>query len=235
MQKAAPGTKSEDIMYTVQYSRRRTLGIGVCPDKGVVVRVPVGTSRKVIDEIINEKSDWIRKAQKYHSSLTRLDQNSRFGDGESILYRGEENLLRVIPSDKYYIRRSNHTIEVGITGKHNPQLIKTMLESWYKVVAVPILTELFHKTLSEYKEFAFSPSGFSVRKMKKRWGSCTSKGKIAISYDLVRLDPVFARYVILHELCHLRHHNHGQGFYNLLSDIYPDWRAVREKLKQIIR
>jgi predicted metal-dependent hydrolase len=71
--------------------------------------------------------------------------------------------------------------------------------------------------------------------MKKRWGSCSSKGKIAISYDLIRLDEIYAEYVIIHELCHLKHHNHSSNYYNLLSEVYPEWKKVREELKKYVR
>jgi predicted metal-dependent hydrolase len=71
--------------------------------------------------------------------------------------------------------------------------------------------------------------------MKKRWGSCSSKGKIAISYDLIRLDEIYAEYVIIHELCHLKHHNHSANYYKLLSEVYPNWKKVKGELKKFIR
>ncbi len=231
-----PGVRmKQDIEYSVQYSRRRTLGISVHPDKGVIVRVPVGTPGRIIKGIVEEKAEWIRKVQKQHSSLTKIDQDNRFEDGESILFMGEKNLLRVVPSDDYYIRRSDHVIEIGFAGEPDPQIIRAILESWYKVVAMPVFTKLFHEILLKYKEFNFMPSGFAVRAMKKRWGSCTITGKIAISADLIRLDKIYAEYVIIHELCHLKHHNHSPEYYNMLNKVYPDWKRVRSELRMFIR
>ena len=227
--------QTNGISYTVIYSRRRSMGISVHTDSRVIARVPMGTSDKVIEDMIRGKSEWIKKALNHYSTLNRIDQDESLKDGDRVLFMGKENLLRIKPSERYYIRRSDHAIEVGFRGEHDPRIIKAMLEHWYGTTAKPVLTKQFHETLDKYSKYNFAPTGFAVRKMKKRWGSCTSKGRIAISYDLVRLDPVFAEYVILHELCHLRHHNHGQGFYNLLSEVYPDWRTLRAELRKIIR
>jgi len=227
--------QTNGVSYTVIYSRRRSMGISVHTDRRVFARVPVGTSNKAVEEMIRGKADWIKKALNHYETLTRIDRGESLKDGDKVLFMGKENLLRIIPSDRYYIRRSDHTIEFGIKGENNPRIINAMLEHWYGTVAKPLLTKQFHETLHKYRKYNFAPTGFAVRKMKKRWGSCTSKGRIAISYDLIKLDPLFAEYVILHELCHLRHHNHGQGFYNLLSEVYPEWKAVRAELKKIIR
>lgn len=227
--------QTNGISYTVIYSRRRSLGISVHPDSRVIARVPLGTGDKVIEDMIGGKTEWIKKALNHYTALNRIDQYESLKDGDRVLFMGKENLLRIIPSDRFYIRRSDHTIEVSFRGEHDAGILKAMLEHWYGTVAKPLLTKQFHETLDKYHKYNFTPTGFAVRKMKKRWGSCTSKGRIAISYDLVRLDPLFAEYVIVHELCHLRHHNHGQGFYNLLSEVYPDWRSVREELRKIIR
>ncbi len=228
--------KAEDIEYKIKYSGRKTMGISIHPDDGVVVRVPYRTPEKIIQKMIRDKSDWIRKVLEYHGSLKKIDHNKRFSDGESILFMGKENFLKTIPSDKYYVRRSDdNIIEVGFNGRKDPEIIKSILEAWYKNVARKILARKFNEILLKYRNYNFSPSAFSVKTMKKRWGSCTSKGKIAISYDLIRLEEIYSEYVIIHELCHLKHHNHGAEFYKLLSEVFPEWKSVRKKLKTFIR
>lgn len=65
-----------------------------------------------------------------------------------------------------------------------------------------------------------------VRKMQTRWGSCNhAKGYLNFSLSLIERDPRFVEYVVLHELAHLIHANHGAGFYALIAQIMPDFRA----------
>lgn len=65
-----------------------------------------------------------------------------------------------------------------------------------------------------------------VRKMQMRWGSCNhAKGYLNFSLSLIERDPRFVEYVVLHELAHLIHANHGADFYALIAQIMPDFRA----------
>jgi predicted metal-dependent hydrolase len=225
-----------DFQYKIDFSRRRTIIIIINPDRGVVIKAPYRTPSKVIDRFVNDKSDWIRKTLSKFKSLVRIDNRDGYSDGDSILLFGREHKLKLFHSYDYSVRLGDNDIIIaGFKNDNNPFVIKALLEDWFKFVARRRLTDNFSDILLRYREYGFLPTGFVVRKMKSRWGSCSSKGKIAISYDLVRLDEIYGEYVIIHELCHLKHHNHSAAYYKLLSEVYPDWKKVRGELKKYIR
>jgi predicted metal-dependent hydrolase len=227
---------TDDFQYRIIFSRRRTISIIISPDYGVVVKAPYRTPVASVKRFLNEKSGWIIKTLNGFNSLRRIDNNKGYSDGDSLILYGKEYKLKLYQSDKYAVRiGENNTIEAGYFNDNNPLIIKAMLEGWFKYIAQNKLTAKFSEILLKYKEYGFSPSAFVVRTMKKRWGSCSSKGKIAISYDLIRLDERYAEYVIIHELCHLKHHNHGSNYYKLLSEVYPNWKKVRKELQKYIR
>jgi predicted metal-dependent hydrolase len=223
------------INYTLKYSRRKTIAISISPSGTITVRAPHFTSDRIIDDVIGRKSEWINKNLKNFSSMVFLDSVSGLSDGDTILFRGTEHRLRICRSDKTYIRYENGTIEAGIEERHGSTVVRAMLELFYKNSAARILRPMFNELLEKHRKYGFRPTSFSVKKMKSRWGSCSSSGKIALSYDLIRLDRRFAEYVIIHELCHLRHLNHGRDFYALLSEIHPGWEAVRAELRRYVR
>ena len=66
--------------------------------------------------------------------------------------------------------------------------------------------------------------------MKRRWGSCSAHGRILFNPDLVAAHPDCIDYVIAHELCHLREHNHSPAYYRLLGTIMPDWQDRKRRL-----
>jgi predicted metal-dependent hydrolase len=70
-----------------------------------------------------------------------------------------------------------------------------------------------------------------LRLMKKTWGSCSAKGVITLNPHLVKAPPQCIDYVIAHEICHLKEHNHGKGFYALQDQLYPDWREAKAHLR----
>ncbi len=222
--------------YKINFSRRRTLSIIISPDKGVIVKAPYRTPVKAIAGFVNEKSDWIVKNLDKFNSLVRMDHHAGYFDGDKLLLFGREHKLKLINSNKYSVRLVNDsTIEADFKIDNNPLIIKALLDGWFKFIARSKLSVKFRETLVKYNNYGFKPTGFVVRSMRTRWGSCSSKGKIALSSDLIRLDEVYTEYVVVHELCHLKHHNHGAEFYKLLTEVYPGWKSVREGLKRYIR
>ena len=69
-----------------------------------------------------------------------------------------------------------------------------------------------------------------IKNNVSNWGSCSSLGNINLNLRLVAVEPHLRDYVILHELCHLRHPNHGPGFHALLEQVCPGHRALRKEL-----
>jgi predicted metal-dependent hydrolase len=227
---------NSSFKYKITFSRRRTLSITVSPDRGVIVKAPLHTPVRTVERFVNNKSEWIVKTLKGFKSLNRIDNPAGYSDGDPVMLFGRDHRLKLCQSDSYSIKMGNNdTIEATFIRDNNPLLIRAMLEKWFRIIAQEKLRAQFREILVKYKDYNFSPASFSVRTMKKRWGSCSSGNKIAISYDLIRLDRIYSEYVIIHELCHLKHHNHSSRFYGLMSEVYPDWKKRREELKMFLR
>lgn len=204
------------------------------PDKGVTVRAPYRTSLKSIEKFVREKESWIRKHLEKHSELTRINHGKKFTNGEAHLYLGKEYYLKILESPKPYVKQYDSFIEVGLNDTGNTLKIRSVLRVWYILRAQECFAWRFEEIINNNLRYGFLPSGFIVKPLRSRWGSCTSRGRITISSELIKLDPVFADYVIIHELCHLKHHNHGKEFYRLLEELVPEYKDLRKKLKQYL-
>jgi predicted metal-dependent hydrolase len=223
------------IAYKIVYSRRRSIGISVGPDSGVIVRAPYRTSLKTIENLIVSKSVWINKHLENYKSAVRIANHKIYGDGTTVLFRGKEFQIRIIESKTNTVKQSDNIIEIGLRNISDKEKAGLLLEKWFRSIAEDIFREKFEEILVRFRNYNFSPSELTVSALKRRWGSCSSKGKITISSELVKLDDIYLEYVILHELCHLRHQNHGKEFYELLSEVFPDWKKRRSELKKFIR
>lgn len=71
------------------------------------------------------------------------------------------------------------------------------------------------------------------RKMKRRWGSCSSEGVITLNKELLKLEAQFVDYIIVHELAHLVHMNHSKQFHDLVESFLPNAKRLRKALKNI--
>ncbi len=78
----------------------------------------------------------------------------------------------------------------------------------------------------------FSYNAVRIKHNVSNWGSCSSKGNINLNLNLMRLPAELQDYVMLHELCHLRHMDHGPGFHALLEELCPNHRELRRQLKE---
>lgn len=70
------------------------------------------------------------------------------------------------------------------------------------------------------------PVQIRVQKMKKKWASCSGKGLICFSSDLLKEQRAFQEFVIVHELLHLHIPNHGKLFKSLMNSYLPGWEAI---------
>ena len=74
-----------------------------------------------------------------------------------------------------------------------------------------------------------TPAGVSITGAKTRFGSCSPKNRLCFSWRLMRYPEPAIDYVVVHELAHIRHKNHGHDFYAFVESVLPDYRE-REKL-----
>jgi predicted metal-dependent hydrolase len=225
----------EDIEFKIVYSGRRSIGISVLPDSSVIVRAPYLTSMKTITRIITDKYSWVLKHRDNYRKLDNSSLNKSYSSGEIHLFRGNQSLLTIEKSGKPYVRFYDNTIELGTSKTDNAAAIKKLLYKGYKDEALKLFPELLKKVVMDHENQMFKPAGLVIRTMKRRWGSCSNKGKITLSTELIKLSDIFIEYVITHELCHLKHHNHGAHYYKLLSEVFPEWKNVRKELRKYIQ
>lgn len=77
--------------------------------------------------------------------------------------------------------------------------------------------------LAEFaSRYGFLYNRVAIKHNATNWGSCSARGNINLNLSIVRLPKILQDYVLLHELCHLRHHDHGHGFHLLLEHVLTD-------------
>jgi hypothetical protein len=199
------------------------------------VRVPYLTSQKTINRIVTEKYEWILKHRDNYKERVKIRPARLYANGEFHQFRGNEYLLKVEKSAKSHVRFYFGTIEIGLTKTDDAKAIKSLLYQGYKNEAQIVFPEIFNAVLKKHENQMFKPSALVIRTMKRRWGSCSSKGVITLSTELIKLSDSIIEYVIIHELCHLKHHNHGVHFYKLLSELYPGYKSVRKEMRKYIQ
>jgi len=107
-------------------------------------------------------------------------------------------------------------------------LVDASLRAWLKGQAGRLLPPLL---AHEAGRFGLGYSSAAVRLQRTRWGSCSVKGTISLNAKLLFLPPELARYVLVHELAHTRHHNHSAAYWDFLASLLPNTPALDRALK----
>ena len=80
------------------------------------------------------------------------------------------------------------------------------------------------------KKMEVEVAWLGVRPMRRKWASCSTKGHVNFSTELLNKDAKFQDYLIVHELLHLRVPNHGKLWKSLMRAYLGDWEKVKEEL-----
>jgi hypothetical protein len=114
-------------------------------------------------------------------------------------------------------------------------MAELLMQQWYKSKAKEVFPNIVNPVIRRFRSvYNAAPAKITVKSMKSRWGSCSSRGSVSLNSKLVQAPPRCIEYVMVHELCHLIHFNHSKDFYTLLAEIIPDWKERKKELKRIL-
>ncbi len=106
----------------------------------------------------------------------------------------------------------------------NADELKDLIENAKKYI--PLRVEYYSKIMH------LSPTAVKITSAKKRFGSCSGKNSLCFSCYLMLYPKDAIDYVIVHELSHIKHHNHSKDFYNLVASYLPDYKDRERLLKK---
>jgi predicted metal-dependent hydrolase len=220
------------ISFTVIRRKRKTLEIAVIPDGSVEVSAPEESSEDAIREKVRKRAAWIVKQQRWFKQFDPRTPARQYLGGESHSYLGRKYRLKLIDGDVDSVKLSGGYFTVIAKGTADPVKVELLLNQWYREKANKVYAEIFKRVVDSFgiKE----PPRFQIKMMKTRWGSLSKKGLMTLNLSLIQTPIECIEYVIVHELCHVKHHNHSDAFYKLLAQRMPDWEKRKQKLEEAL-
>jgi predicted metal-dependent hydrolase len=222
---------SKTIYFHLEYSDRKSLGITVTPEMDVLVKAPLDTSVEIVKEKIRKKAPWIIKQQSFFLSFQPKTPLRKYVSGETHLYLGRQYRLQIQIGSEESVKLKGRFIEVTASEKSRA---KDLLNNWYLQHARTKFHTIALPLIDKFKKYEVVPSSIVLREMPTRWGSCTPKGKIILNPELIKAPKACIEYVIIHELCHLIHHDHTQKFIDLQTKEMKDWEKWKIKLEKLL-
>lgn len=221
------------IEFSLHYSNRKTLAISVNPDMSVTVVAPKGKDVSLIKEKVRGRAAWILKQQATFEKFLPVSPPKKFVSGESHYYLGRQYRIKIILGDKEEVKLKSGYINIYIKESKNQEKIEDLLNTWLLSHAEVQFKAKLKVCWEKFKSLELKFPELQIRKMSKRWGSCTVQGKIYLNTELIKAPSHCIEYVITHELCHLKHKNHSKDFFMLLNRVMPDWENRKLRLEKM--
>lgn len=208
---------------------RRSLSIQIKPDGTVLVRAPKLLPILVIKKQVEEKASWIYKKLLYFDKHQKTKAPKKYVEGESHHFLGKEYTLKCVVGPKDTVSIDDTSLVVSST-RISPVIVKSLLNRFYHDEGVKILYERFEMATKIFAAKGIIPESLTYKPMKGKWGYCSHDNHICLNPELVKTPIECIDYVIYHELCHVRHHNHGPRFHALQKEMLPDYKLRKKKL-----
>ena len=206
-------------------SRRKTYSLEVTRKGELLVRAPLFMTDRQIEKIVLEKSEWIVQKMELVRRRQAEAPLHTFQDGEQFPFLGENYPLMKKSGQKTALSFADHTF---VLDSRHLQTAASIFESWYRKQA----RIHFSARISELAPgLKLQPNVLRISSARTRWGSCSTRGTISLSWRLIMAPPHIIDYVIIHELIHLRHPNHSAQFWAAVETHYPNHKAAKLWLK----
>lgn len=210
------------VAYTLRQGRRRRLTMTI-DERGLSVGAPLRISLTEVENFIRLHAAWVlKKLAEYAGSHARRHIAVR--DGSQLPLLGSFATVRIVPGANR-IRWQDDTLWLEARADADCDLLAR------RALQRRALS-LFAERLALYADSMGRPAPrLALSNARTRWGSCSAKSGIRLSWRLIHLPLPLIDYVVAHELAHLAEMNHGPRFWAVVASIYPDWRDARRELK----
>jgi predicted metal-dependent hydrolase len=227
----------EQIRFSIRFlpqttRNKKRVAIHVHPDGAVNVDAPEGTDVSAVGAAVRRRARWIWLRQTEYRERTKHVLPREYVSGETHFYLGKRYVLKVIENQTapQGVKLLRGRLEVS-TRSRDAEVVRRLLDAWYRQRAEEVFARRITACAAKASWMTTMP-GFRLLTMRTQWGSCSPKGELLLNPNLVKAPGPCVEYVVFHELCHLKEHNHSKRFYELLGALLPDWQTWKSELDE---
>ena len=194
----------------------------------VIVVVPRLLTQERIKKLLDDKKLWIKQKIAFHPDA-KVTHEKQYVSGEAFSYLGRNYRLKVTEGELTPIKLSKGRLTMSAPkSTSQPKMVKYALTSWLKTRAELKLRE---KLIRYSLIVGVETNGYKVKSFQSRWGSCTPRGRVDFNWKIIMAPNRVVDYVVVHELCHPKQHDHSPQFWKLVENIMPDYLENKEWLR----
>lgn len=218
---------ADKIEYELVRMKRKTISIEITKAAGVLVKAPRQLASATVEAFVARKSNWITETRQRVLEENRKKENFDPLRSRRLLFLGKEYPVQTAddPDAAPLFDGARFLLPARPFSQLRPLLV-----ALYKQLAEAVITERVHYYAAL---MGVRPSSVKITSAKTRWGSCSGKNGICFSWKLIFAALSAVDYVVVHELAHIKEHNHSARFWAVVSGVLPDYRQRQSMLKQL--
>jgi predicted metal-dependent hydrolase len=211
-------------------AQRRTTDIVIERDGVISVRPPISMTPEQVDETVLSKRLWIYRNLAEWRGLNAARVEREWVNGESFLYLGRNYRLSLVTeqSDPLMLKDGRFCLPRSVIHAAGMVGAKSAFQAFYSNKGwLRLVSRVAHFA----RKVGASPGEVQVKDLGYRWASCQKSGDLHFHWKCMMAPVTVIDYIVVHELCHLRHRDHSAAFWNEVDKVLPDWRDRMEWLR----
>lgn len=216
-------------------TKRRVLRVDVDPSGNVTVFAPIGAPLGEVEARVKGKGAWILRQVDRVAERPPVTPERRYVSGETHLLLGKQYRLAIDQGDDPRVYVEGSRLQIIARQVDDRGHCRRLLAAFYTITARDVFRDRLTAMAPAFMRKGLKEPPLIIRKMSKRWGSFTPRGRIVLNIDLVRASPLLIDYVICHELTHAFYPDHGKDWVALFDAVMPDWERRKALLESSLR
>ena len=214
----------------VRSAKRRSISIEIS-NAQVIVRAPFFVAAFDLDKFVRTKSLWVQKKIVQQAKQINAIPQRPYTTDSKLPFLGQPLTLVINRHAQANVVRLGEQLLIGLSSRSrlaDEEQARRLVSLWYQREALYFLTL---KTDAVVRTLGLKYTSIAIKVTRSKWGHCTATGGLQYNWHILLAPEPIVDYLVAHEVCHLRHHNHSLAFWQLVASLCPDYKKHRAWLK----
>lgn len=222
---------AQDIEFTLIRSERKTADIVIERSGDVIVRAPLGIDDEALRKAITDRALWVHRSLAEWEDLNSSRRHRPFIQGQGFSYLGRSYRLKFVTESDVALRLKNGRWELSeaLIFREGEAAARKAFRDFYIVKGVNFFAE---RVRHFAPKVGVVPGEVAVKELGYHWASCGAGGTLNFHWKTLMAPQTVIDYIVVHELCHLHHRDHSDGFWNEVDKVLPRYLERKEWLRR---
>lgn len=225
-------TNTDIITYTVDKTSNSSLYISI-QNGEVIVKAPWYYTQKQIQNVIEEKKNWILKHLKEYIEKETIQKQKINNEPISILGKSYDIIVKYETTQNPTLNLFEHYVEIILPAKYIHLDKASIIQATIRKMYLSLAKEKMENMMEDVRHLLnFAPEDFKIKCIGDSLAKCSNQ-IITINPSIMQYSSEIIQFIVIHEFCHLKYKNHTKRFYELMEKYIFDYEKIAQQVKKL--